>query len=193
MTTDAPSVLETTEPALPRVYLIAVQSLDGFITRGERPGSGFASQADQVWFRGALAQMDAVIMGAGTYLASRERIRAHLTAERPRYICTRNPAQYSADAVADSLFFTRANPADLVASIAHSGHRQIALVGGGETHARFLAAGCVDELWITIEPLLFGNGTPLAPGGPDLPLRFLSHEFLSPETLVLKYEVGSET
>lgn len=193
MANASPPLPEVIEPALPRVYLIAVQSLDGFITRGDRPGTGFASQADQVWFRAALARMDAVIMGAGTYLASRELIQRHLTPDRPRYVCTRNPTQFAADAVADALFFTRANPADLVASIAHSGRRQIALVGGGETNARFLAAGCVDELWITIEPLLFGNGTPLAPGGPDLPLRFLSHEFLSADALVLKYEVGNES
>ena len=57
-----------------QVTLVAVQSLDGCITRGAEPGVGFASEADQVWFRKALNQFDAIVMGRKTY----EPVRRHL-------------------------------------------------------------------------------------------------------------------
>jgi hypothetical protein len=53
-----------------RVTLIAVQSLDGFITKHATPGSDFASLADQVHLRSALAGFDCSVMGAETYLTS---------------------------------------------------------------------------------------------------------------------------
>ncbi len=180
------------QPDHPRVYLIAVQSLDGFMTEGDRPGTAFASPADQKWFSQALRQMDALVMGAGTYLASRNKIRSGLTPDRPRFVCTRDPQKFAAEEVADALIFTRANPADLIASIAHSGRRKVALLGGGETNARFLHSGCVDELWITVEPFLFGSGVPLAPDCPTVPLQLISTESLGAESLLLKYRVGRE-
>lgn len=171
-----------------RVYLIAVQSLDGFITQGDQAGTAFASRADQRWFHEALTGMDSVVMGSATYRAAREPIRRQLSAARPRYICTRNPAAYAGES-ADGLIFTDASPSNLIAEISSAGGRNVGLLGGGQTNARFLRERCVDEFWITIEPLVFGQGTPLAPGGSPLELRVLSHQWLSRETLMLKYAI----
>lgn len=190
MSPHSPAVSSLDDPLIPRVILIAVTSINGFMTDGQRPGTAFASPADQTWFVETLQTMDAIVMGAETYAISRDFIRQRLSPERPRYICTRRPAEFAADAVPDQLIFTRANPTDLIASLAQANLRRIALLGGGATNARFLHAGCVDEIWLTLEPLLFSGGVPLSELGPSLPLTLREHQFLSPQTLLLKYDVG---
>ncbi len=51
-------------------------------------------------------------------------------------------------------------PAAIVAALAHRGLRRLYVEGGGITVSRFLAAGCLDRLQITVSPLIIGSGRP---------------------------------
>jgi riboflavin-specific deaminase-like protein len=51
-------------------------------------------------------------------------------------------------------------PAAIVAELARRGLRRLFVEGGGVTVSRFLAAGCLDRLQITISPLIIGSGRP---------------------------------
>ncbi|WP_232767325.1 dihydrofolate reductase family protein [Geminisphaera colitermitum] len=59
-----------------------------------------------------------------------------------------------------------------MARLQAEGFRRCALLGGAQVYGAFLAAGLVDEVSVTIEPRIFGCGTPLAAGleGAVLPL-----------------------
>src|SRR6202011_810718 len=48
----------------------------------------------------------------------------------------------------------------ILASLAGRGLRRIFVEGGGITVSRFLAAGALDRLHVTIAPLLIGSGIP---------------------------------
>jgi diaminohydroxyphosphoribosylaminopyrimidine deaminase / 5-amino-6-(5-phosphoribosylamino)uracil reductase len=50
--------------------------------------------------------------------------------------------------------------AAVVAALAARGLRRILVEGGGITVSRFLAAGALDRLHVTIAPLLIGSGIP---------------------------------
>ncbi len=52
------------------------------------------------------------------------------------------------------------DPAAIVAATAACGLPRIFVEGGGVTVSRFLAAGCLDRLHLTIAPLLLGAGIP---------------------------------
>ena len=39
--------------------------------------------------------------------------------------------------------------------------QNVLLAGGAETNAQFFDAGLVDEMYLTVEPLLLGSGLPL--------------------------------
>jgi dihydrofolate reductase len=172
-----------------RVTLIAVQSLDGFITKHATPGSDFASPADQVHLRSALAGFDCSVMGAETYRTSRELIRERMIAPRLRIVMSRTPEKFAADTLPGRLEFSSSTPAELLTSLQSRGHRACALLGGAQMHSLFLNAGLVNELWLTIEPLLFGRGTRLLADSADLRLSLLSEQRLAADTLLLKYEV----
>jgi riboflavin biosynthesis pyrimidine reductase len=51
-------------------------------------------------------------------------------------------------------------PAAIVAELTRRGLRRIFVEGGGVTVSRFLAAGCLDRLQLTVSPLIIGSGRP---------------------------------
>jgi riboflavin biosynthesis pyrimidine reductase len=106
-----------------------------------------------------------------------------------RIVMTRSPESYSAEAVPGMLEFTRATPSGLVEQLSARGFSRCALLGGSHIHSLFLAAGLVDEIWLTIEPLLFGAGTPLLSHPADIKLDLCSLEKLGASTLLAKYNV----
>ncbi|ATC65756.1 deaminase [Nibricoccus aquaticus] len=172
-----------------RVTLIAAQSLDGFITKHAAPGSDFASSADQVHLRNALAGFDCSVMGAETYRTARTQIRERLTPPRLRTVLTRSPQNFAADTLPGLLEFSSASPAQLLADLSARALRRCALLGGAQIHSLFLNSHLIDELWLTVEPALFGRGTPLLAQATDTRLRLLSQEKLAADTILLKYEV----
>jgi dihydrofolate reductase len=171
------------------IVLIAAQSLDGFITRHDNPGAGFTSAEDKAWFARALQGFDASILGGTTYRAERPMFLANRKSGRRRVVLTRQPETYAGDAVPGVLEFTAEPPSVLVKRLAGAGHARCALLGGGQIHRLFLEAGLVDQLWITMEPRLFGSGTPLVGGHVDISLTWLGSESLGGNTQLLRYAV----
>jgi diaminohydroxyphosphoribosylaminopyrimidine deaminase/5-amino-6-(5-phosphoribosylamino)uracil reductase len=51
-------------------------------------------------------------------------------------------------------------PGDVIAELTRRGLARIFIEGGGVTVSRFLAAGCLDRLQITVSPLIIGSGRP---------------------------------
>jgi dihydrofolate reductase len=173
-----------------QVTLIAAQSLDGFITRHDRPGSGFTSPADKLHFSKALNDFDCQLMGAETYRVWRDRGSPPVPFQRPQWVLTRHPERFAKEGAPRKLEFTNQAPAAVLAAIEAQGFHHCALLGGSQIHHLFFEAGLVDQLWLTIEPVLFGEGTPLLSKRADVQLRLISQATLSPDTLLLKYRVN---
>jgi dihydrofolate reductase len=172
-----------------RIVLIAAQSLDGFITKHAEPGTAFTSPEDKAYFRAVLAAFDAGIFGGETYRVSRDFIRDRLPGLRIRMVMTRSPERYAAETIPGALEFTRAAPAALAAILQSRGIERCALLGGSHVHSLFFEAGLVDEVWLTVEPVLFGGGTPLLARRADVRLELQAIEKLGVHALLLKYRV----
>jgi dihydrofolate reductase len=170
------------------VILIAAQSVDGFITRHDEPGSGFASAEDRTYFQEAMEGFDSCIMGSVTYRVARAMILGKLAPGRSRVVMTREPAKYAGDFVPGLLEFTDEAPAALIGRLSREGHRRCALLGGSRVHSLFLEARLVNEIWLTVEPRLFGAGVPLLHSAADIHLKLLSHGKLEgSDTLLIKF------
>lgn len=169
------------------VILLAVQSLDGFITRHDTPGSHFASSADQKHLSQALQNFDCSIMGGTTYRISRDVIKAQLKPGRLRIILTQQSDSFASDTVPGVLEFSSSQPRELLSELSGRGCQRCALLGGAQVYSLFLENSFVDEAWITVEPRLFGRGTSLLTKAHDLSMQLQSVENLSANTLLLKY------
>ena len=173
-----------------RTVLIVAQSLDGYITQHDRPGTDWTSPADKKWFRTCLAPFDASVMGRVTYEVSRDHILAHLSPHRCRVVMTQSPELFRSDAQPPTLEFSAETAAQLVQRLSAMGRKQCAILGGTKIHDAFFAAGLVDEVWATVEPKVFGTGTPLTSLPHDVSLRLESHERLpDSNSVLLRYTV----
>ncbi len=172
-----------------RVIALAAMSLDGCITQHDRKGTAFASSADQRFFQAALADFDCCIFGSKTFEVSHAAIVRHLTAERLRIVLTRSPEKYAALRQPEMLEFTDAPPETILAELQQRRKRRCAILGGSDVYTLFLAQRLIDELWMTVEPRIFGEGTRLTSGRLDCSMRLISHERLAEDTLLLRYEI----
>jgi len=74
--------------------------------------------------------------------------------------------------------------------IKDKGFEQALVTGGGETNKAFLETGLIDEIYLDIEPLIFGDGIPLfSPSNVELKLKLLETKKISDQTIQLHYKV----
>lgn len=81
---------------------------------------------------------------------------------------------------------------DLLSS---EGFERAHIAGGATLGTHMLKDGLIDELWLDIEPQLFGSGLNLIDGHVDanlhLKLRFLSSKMVSDDVIQLRYSVST--
>jgi diaminohydroxyphosphoribosylaminopyrimidine deaminase / 5-amino-6-(5-phosphoribosylamino)uracil reductase len=164
------------------------QSVDGRIATRNGASRWISGEADVLHTHRLRAIFDAVVVGAGTVAADDPQlttravpgpspVRVILDASRRlpvHHRVFRSEAQtlvVCAEDVADCpagdaerIFVPRGadglDLAALLAALAARGLRRIFVEGGGVTVSRFLAAGLLDRLHLTIAPLLLGSGIP---------------------------------
>jgi dihydrofolate reductase len=79
----------------------------------------------------------------------------------------------------------------LVAACEKAGYEQMTVVGGAQVATSFLKENLVDELWLTIEPKIFGIGISLFFEIPfEVDLKLIHYEKANEEgTLFTRYSV----
>lgn len=170
-----------------RVTLIAVQSLDGYITHHDKPGASFASPEDGLHLRNILQQCDATIMGANTFRDSLTEIASKSPPGRLRVVRTFQPELFAQESRSGSLEFSNEEASLLCARLVERGIRRCGLLGGTQNYTEFLQKGLVDELCLTLEPVTFGSGMRLLDGAHHTRWRLQSTESLNQDTLLLRY------
>jgi dihydrofolate reductase len=171
------------------IVAIAAMSLDGFITKHDEEGVAFTSAADKKFFREALTEFDCCVFGSKTFLADKSGILNNLTKERLRIVLTRSPEKYATYQYPDMLEFTSDSPEDIVADLQRRKKTRCALLGGGEVYTLFLAKNLLDELWLTIEPKMFGDGKKFVTKRMDIDVLLKEIRKLSENTILLKYTI----
>jgi dihydrofolate reductase len=171
---------------------LVVSSLDGYITKHDASGThGWASAEDQEHFFSVMSTCDASVMGAQTYLAAREQILKGAAASmRLRTVWTRGPERYLADTIPGKLEFSAEPLAALLTRLHDEGFQRCCVVGGGQVYAAAFAEDLIDELQLTLEPVIFGAGVRHSGEGIRLDARFdlgdVKH--LNANTLLLTYQ-----
>lgn len=173
-----------------KVILAMVMSVDGKTTRGkDAKVHAWTSKEDQAYFMSLIQEQQLVIMGRKTYAAAKSQMR--LSSSILRMVITRRPERYQRKSILGQLEFTRHTPQVLMKKLAARGYKRALLVGGGELNGAFLRAELVHEVWMTIEPILFGQGEAVVCGkliNTHLQLRSVT-KLNSRGTLLLKYTV----
>lgn len=91
----------------------------------------------------------------------------------------------------DSLEFTDAPPESILDSLNNRGFKRVYIGGGNRVFTEFLEQGLIDQIWLSVEPMLLGEGIKAFSHRTVKNLALLSTEHLNPNTLLLKYSVNN--
>jgi dihydrofolate reductase len=171
-----------------RIILVFVSTLDGKITKwGDPKVSAWTSGDDKKYFRKTWNDAKLIVMGSNTYLAEK----LGTIKDQLIVVMTRLPSRYRDKEVKGSLEFSDESPSRLAARFEKANIETMVVVGGAHIATSFLEEGLIDEIWLTIEPRVFGKG-----GGfviekeLDISLQLISCRQVNPEgTLITRYRV----
>ena len=173
-----------------KVILAAVSSVNGKITKGKDPDIySWTSKEDSQLFFSLIEKHNLIVMGAKTYETAKKIIK--LEKDKLRIVITRNPEKYSNEKISGMLEFVNDLPLKLVKKLENRGYKEMLMVGGSEINTLFLKAKLVNEIYLTIEPKLFGTGKNLISNENfDVSLKLLNIKKLNTQgTFQLKYKV----
>lgn len=140
-----------------KVIMLAVVTLDGKLARGPAHFVNWSSPEDKKLFMGETKRIGVVIMGHNTYKTMPAPLPGRL-----HIVVTHDAA--AQEAVPGVVEFTEMPPAAIVADLEGRGYTEVVLGGGAQIYTLFLEAGLVDEISLTVEPLIFGKGIDLFEG-----------------------------
>ena len=173
-----------------KVTMAAVSSLNGNITKGNDPNIySWTSKEDSQMFFSLIEKNNLIVMGSKTYEIAKKIIKHKKN--KLRVILTRNPEKYLDQTIKGILEFTNDSPLKLVKKLESRGYKKMLVVGGGTINCLFLKSKLVDEVYLTIEPRIFGTGQELVgEENLDISLKLISIKKLNKKgTLLLKYKV----
>jgi len=166
-------------------------SLDGFISKVDgsidwlNAANDLVPEGEDLGYRQFMSSVDALVMGRNTF----EQV---LTfgewpyESTPVVVLSRRLDSLSEDLPA-TVSLTDEDPAELVQRLSAEGMKKL-YIDGGITVQSFLAAGLIDEITITIIPILLGEGKPLfGPLPADIELELVESKAFEFGFVQIKY------
>lgn len=90
----------------------------------------------------------------------------------------------------DKVIFTNATPKEILKILGEKGFKTAFLAGGGTLNASFLKEKLINEIYLDVEPLIFGKGIQIiAPSEFEHELELLEVKKLNKDTVQLHYLV----
>src|SRR3989338_5452970 len=165
-----------------KVFIIAALTTDGFIAKN--PGQStltWRSKGDRQFFIAKTKEARVVVMGLNTAKTSKRPM-----PERLNVIYAKSREELPHWKEFDGWEVTQKDPSVLVQELSERGYDQVAICGGSTIYTMFMHAGVVDTLYLTVEPVLFGQGMTLFNKEVDRKLNLVKAEKLGEQSLLLE-------
>lgn len=143
-----------------KVILLAALSIDGFIAQTtQQPSVTWTSPEDKDFFVKKTKSAGVVIFGNQTWQTIGRPLPGRLSIIYTHQTLADLLAAHHLSATEPpALAVTSQPPTALINQLAADGHQEVVIGGGASIYGQFLAADLVDELYLTIEPIIFGQG-----------------------------------
>jgi dihydrofolate reductase len=137
------------------VIAIAAVTIDGKIARGPREFTDWTSPEDKELLHSLLDRSDVVVVGNNTYKSAKGPL-----SRRNCIVFTRSVATMKR--IDDNLLLC--NPEGAALRTVLGAYGAVAVLGGTQTYTYFVENDLLNELYLTIEPLMFGKGLSVCEG-----------------------------
>ena len=137
----------------PRYRAIAAVTIDGRIARDNRHLTNWTSSEDKDFLHKMLDAGDVIIVGRNTYLIAYKQL-----SQRNCIVFTKTALKKQPS---PNCLYINPETTDFLGVIQERGYKIINVLGGAAVYGWFLQKNLLDDIYLTIEPLIFGSGLPL--------------------------------
>ena len=175
-----------------KVSVYIATSLDGFIARENGdldwlPGSEGEESSEDLGFREFIDSVDVLVMGRNTYDTVMS-FGQWPYGDRKVIVLTSRPIEIPNE-LSKTVESKSISPTELVKQLSEQGMKHL-YVDGGATIQSFLEAGLIQQITITMVPILIGSGIPLfGVLGKDRKLRHIETQSFANGFVQSRYEV----
>lgn len=159
-----------------KAFIIASMTADGKIARNATHAATWTSKEDKKFFVERTKQAGVMIMGKTTYETIGRPLPGRLT------------IVYSQEKI-EGIETTTLEPEKLLADLETRGYTEVAICGGSTIYTMFMKAKLVDTLYLTIEPIIFGEGMGIFNGEIEASLHLRSCTNLGKDVILLEYGI----
>lgn len=180
-----------------RCSVFVATSLDGFIARDDGSldwldaANETVSEGEDCGFKAFMASVDALVMGRNTF----EQVLSFggwPYGEKPVIVLSSSKLKIP-DEIGKTVTHSSETPQELHERLADHGMRRL-YIDGGITIQRFLKAGLIDDVTVTIVPVALGSGKPLfGRMQQEILLEHMSTETFEFGFVQLRYQVNKNT
>lgn len=164
------------------VWLVAAMSANGMIAQSSEQSSlDWTSKEDLQFFIEKTKEAGVVIMGRKTF----DTIGKPLKGRRLIVMTTQTDLSFDGEGVE----YTNQQPKQLLETLKEEGVERIVIAGGAKIYSLFLQEGLVTDVFLSVEPVLFGEGVPLLNGCDRIDLTLKEIKSLNEQTILLHYKV----
>ena len=166
------------------VQLYMAISIDGFIAR-KNDDTSWVSSTDWDNFRAIIKDCGVIVMGrktcevSGSDFPYENALNIVLTTDKNLH-----------NKQLENVLFTDKNPQEIVKLAEERGFKKLLIIGGGITNSAFLKSSLIDEIILSVHPLVIGEGIKLFEKEEfDAKLQFLGVKELKEDLVQLRYKV----
>ena len=151
-----------------KVIAIWTQTIDGYIAKSHDDDLSWGRRADKQWFAKVTCDIGAVVMGRKTA----ELIGRPLPG-RLNIVMSRRDGK---------------SPKQILQELESKGFKQVAICGGASIYTLWLKEKLVDEVWVSVQPVVFGDGIKPVEGV-EMKLELISREEIGEGVVAMRYKV----
>ncbi len=176
-----------------KTILYMAQSLNGYIAK-QNGDTAWIGSSDKAVFKQKTLAARNVVMGRSTYEVMLSEGSFPLDG-RLNVVMTREIKESDSD----NVLFTNKTPGEVLDYMREQQFAEVMVIGGGKIAKSFLEQNLIQEIFVTIEPILLGKGVSfiehgefMEQGDLEVNLEFLDFMRISKNELQLHYKVVSE-
>ena len=153
---------------------------DGKIAKTSDHFPDWTSPEDKKMFAAVSKKHGVVIMGDKTFFTFKKPLPNRLNVV---FTLLKKPPKM------ENVLWVTGDPKKVLKKLEKMGHKSAILGGGAFLNTKFMKKKLIDEIWLTIEPKIFGDGLGVFGGDFDVNLKLIKFEKINRNSLVVKYKV----
>ena len=165
-----------------KVILLAAISIDGKIAQSEEQISvDWTSKEDTKFFIKKTKESGVVIMGRKTFDTIGKPLK-----DRKIVVMTRDVNDKTD---LDGVSFTDKSASEIIQDLRGDGCESVVVAGGASIYELFLKEGLITDLYLTIEPVVFGGGVDFVKNISRLDLKLVDVSRLGEKAVLVHYHI----